>query len=92
MAAGAEERDMAVVNTRTQAVLSYCKRDTSEPVVERTIGDALRLAAQNWGGRMALVDGSPLLIPPACGLSNNCSKRQSRSPEHCWAASPLGTT
>ena len=50
---------MAVVNTRPQAVLSHCKGDTSEPVVEHAIGDALRLAAQKWGGRIALVDGSP---------------------------------
>jgi hypothetical protein len=41
---------MAVVNTRPQAVLSHCKGDTSEPVVEYAIGDALRLAAQKWGG------------------------------------------
>ena len=42
----AEERATAVVNTRPQAVLSYSKGDTSEPVVEYAIGDALRLAAQ----------------------------------------------
>ena len=31
---------MAVVNTRPQAVLSHCKGDTSEPVVEHAIGGA----------------------------------------------------
>ena len=54
---------MAVVNTRPQAVLSHCKGDTSEPVVEHAIGDALRLAAQKRGGRIALVDGSPTANP-----------------------------
>ncbi len=54
---------MAVVNTRPQAVLSHCKGDTSEPVVEHVIGGALRLAAQKWGGRIALVDGSPPCEP-----------------------------
>lgn len=32
--------------TRPQAVLSHCKGDTSEPVIEYAIGEALRLAAQ----------------------------------------------
>jgi hypothetical protein len=83
---------MAVVNTRPQAVLSYCKGDISEPVVEHAIGDALRLAGQKWGGRIALVDGSPTANHRRVGLSNNYSKTQSRSPGRCWAASPLGTT
>ena len=54
---------MAVVNIRPQAVLSHCKGDISEPVVEHAIGDALRLAGQKWGGRIALVDGSPTANP-----------------------------
>ena len=40
-----------------QAKLSHCQGDTSEPVAERSIGDALRLAAANWGNRIALVEG-----------------------------------
>lgn len=62
-AEAADERAIAGVNIRPQGVLSYCKGDTSEPVVEHAIGDALRLAAQNWGSRIALVDGSPTANP-----------------------------
>src|SRR5260370_6837841 len=54
---------MAVVKARPQAVLSHCKGDSSEPVVAHAIGGALRLAAQKWGGRIALVDGSPTANP-----------------------------
>jgi fatty-acyl-CoA synthase len=39
--------------------LSYWPADTSEPVLERTVGDALRDAAARWGDRTALVDGVP---------------------------------
>jgi fatty-acyl-CoA synthase len=37
--------------------LSYARGDRSEPVLERTIGDALRAAVTEWGERTALVDG-----------------------------------
>ena len=38
--------------------LSHAWGDRSEPLLERTIGDALRAAAEDWGERTALVDGS----------------------------------
>lgn len=38
---------------------AYWPADRSEPVLERSIGDALRQAAQLWGGRTALVEGRP---------------------------------
>ncbi len=39
--------------------LSYIQADRSEPVVDRTIGEALRDAAGIWGERTALIQGSP---------------------------------
>ncbi|MEW6122376.1 MAG: AMP-binding protein [Pseudomonadota bacterium] len=36
---------------------AHWSADTSEPVVETSIGDALRRAAALWGGRTALVEG-----------------------------------
>lgn len=36
---------------------SYCAADTSRPVFDHSIGDALRLAARTYGGQTALVDG-----------------------------------
>jgi fatty-acyl-CoA synthase len=43
-----------------QAGLSHCQGDTNEPIVERAIGDVLRLAADTWGNRIALVEGSAI--------------------------------
>ena len=37
--------------------LSHAWGDQSEPALNRTIGDALRAAAEDWGERTALVDG-----------------------------------
>ena len=37
--------------------LSYWPADTSEPVIESTVGDALRRAADSWPKRVALVAG-----------------------------------
>src|SRR5258708_6999432 len=48
------------VATCTQAGLSHCQGDTREPVVEQAIGDALRLAADKWGDRIALVEGTEI--------------------------------
>jgi fatty-acyl-CoA synthase len=39
--------------------LAYFKGDKSDPIAEGTVGDALRLAAETWGARDALIDGSP---------------------------------
>ncbi|WP_042446200.1 AMP-binding protein [Azospirillum sp. B510] len=39
--------------------LSYWKGSWTEPVLEQTIGEALRSAAANWGPRCALIDGAP---------------------------------
>ena len=37
--------------------LSHAWGDQSGPVLDRTVGDALRAAAEDWGERTALVDG-----------------------------------
>ncbi|MEJ0018385.1 MAG: AMP-binding protein [Acetobacteraceae bacterium] len=37
--------------------VSYLPADRSYPVLERTVGDALRSAARAWGGRAALIEG-----------------------------------
>jgi fatty-acyl-CoA synthase len=39
--------------------LSFAVGDCSQPVLEQTVGDALRAAAQRWGERTALIDGCP---------------------------------
>ncbi|TDG03173.1 AMP-dependent synthetase [Paraburkholderia guartelaensis] len=44
----------------SQAGLSHCQGDTSGPVIELSIGDALRVAAENWGNRIALVEGTQI--------------------------------
>jgi fatty-acyl-CoA synthase len=44
----------------SQVTLSHCQGDTEEPVIEWSIGDALRIAAEKWGTRIALVEGAPL--------------------------------
>jgi fatty-acyl-CoA synthase len=47
---------MAAMNDRK--TISHSTGDRSEPVLEMTVGDALRHAAREWGSRPALVDGS----------------------------------
>jgi fatty-acyl-CoA synthase len=48
------------VGSLPQAGLSHCQGDTGEPVLEQSIGDALRLAADTWGDRIALVEGTQI--------------------------------
>ena len=43
-----------------QAEPSHSQGDTSAPVTELSIGDALRLAANTWGNRIALVEGTQI--------------------------------
>jgi fatty-acyl-CoA synthase len=52
------------VESCTQAVLSHCQGNTSEPVTELSIGDVLRLAADKWGDRIALAEGIPITDSP----------------------------
>jgi fatty-acyl-CoA synthase len=40
--------------------LSFVAADRSEPVLQHTIGDALRIAADNWGERIALQEGNAM--------------------------------
>lgn len=42
-----------------ELALSHCPPDRSEPVLERSIGDALRDAAATWPERTALIEGLP---------------------------------
>src|ERR1700742_824654 len=42
-----------------QMTVSYWPPDRSEPVLERSIGDALRDAATAWPERVALIEGLP---------------------------------
>ena len=48
-----------MTDPRLPLATSYWPADNSEPVLERTVGDALRDAAARWPERVALVDGSP---------------------------------
>src|SRR3954466_14080362 len=50
---------MSPIESNPKAVLSHWPADRSEPVLEQTIGDALRSAAATWGERTALVEGIP---------------------------------
>jgi fatty-acyl-CoA synthase len=42
-----------------ELTLSHCPPDRSEPVLDRSIGDALRDAAAVWPERIALIEGLP---------------------------------
>jgi len=46
-------------DARVPLAHSYWPADDSEPVLERSVGDALRDAAARWGDRAALVEGTP---------------------------------
>jgi fatty-acyl-CoA synthase len=48
-----------MTDPRRPLAISYWPADNSEPVLERTVGDALRDAAARWAERVAPVDGSP---------------------------------
>ncbi len=50
---------MSAPTATRELSLSHCPPDRSEPVLERSIGDALREAAATWPGRLALVEGLP---------------------------------
>ena len=48
---------MSPVESNPKTALSHWPADRSEPVLEQTIGDALRSAAATWGERTALIEG-----------------------------------
>jgi fatty-acyl-CoA synthase len=48
---------MRPVESNPKTALSHWPADQSEPVLEQTIGDALRSAAVTWGERTALIEG-----------------------------------
>ncbi len=48
---------MSPVKVHLQVTLSHWPADQSEPVLEQTIGDALRSAVATWGDRTALIEG-----------------------------------
>jgi fatty-acyl-CoA synthase len=48
---------MSPVKVHLQVILSHWPADQSEPVLEQTIGDALRSAVATWGDRTALIEG-----------------------------------
>jgi fatty-acyl-CoA synthase len=50
---------MSPNKTSPHSAPSYWPADRSEPVLEQTIGDALRGAVATWGERTALVEGTP---------------------------------
>lgn len=54
--------------------LSYWPADTSEPVLELTAGDALRLAARRHPGRTALVEVVPPGMPSVIGLHDTARR------------------
>jgi acyl-CoA synthetase (AMP-forming)/AMP-acid ligase II len=45
--------------TGPELTLSHYPPDRSEPVLDRSIGDALRDAAATWPDRIALIEGLP---------------------------------
>lgn len=42
----------------SQPEMSYVAASASQPVLEHTLGDALRLAARTWPSKLALIEGS----------------------------------
>lgn len=50
---------MAALSGAPELTVSHFPPDRSEPVLERSIGDALRDAAATWPERIALVEGLP---------------------------------
>lgn len=49
---------MTQANHGPQPAVSYVPASTSEPVLEHTLGDALRLAARAWPSKVALIEGT----------------------------------
>ena len=50
---------MTSANSTSPLTLSHWPADTSEPIHDCSIGDALRLAAETWPDRTALIEGLP---------------------------------
>src|ERR1700761_7122461 len=53
---------MAHSASNSHPPMSYVPADLSEPVLDQTIGDALRLAAKSWPDRPALIEGAQLAL------------------------------
>ena len=73
---------------------SYWPADFSQPVVDPTVGDALRGAAAEAPSTTALVEG---VVDPAArrpgggGATPSCWGRPSARRGRCWTVSPQGT-
>jgi fatty-acyl-CoA synthase len=65
-----------------ERLLSHCFGDRSEPVLERTVGDALRQAAADWGARTALIDGAD--VPGERRRWNFAELLQDAEHVACW--------
>src|ERR1700722_12025742 len=50
--------DMTRGSHAPQPALSYVAASSSQPVLEHTLGDALRLAARTWPLKSALIEGA----------------------------------
>ena len=49
---------MSLVESDLKITLSHWPADRSEPVLEQTVGGALRGAVATWGERTALIEGT----------------------------------
>jgi hypothetical protein len=69
--------------------LSYRPADRAEPVLDISIGDALRAATSTWPTRKALIDGTELRRSRrvADGRSRSCSRNRRGSRGHCCSVS-----
>jgi fatty-acyl-CoA synthase len=52
------DRNVATLETAPTPGLSYVAASASQPVLEHTLGDALRLAARTWPSKSALIEGA----------------------------------
>ena len=52
------DRNVATLETAPTPALSYVAASASQPVLEHTLGDALRLAARTWPSKSALIEGA----------------------------------
>ena len=70
--------------------LSYEPADLSHPILDISIGSALRTAASEWPTRVALVEGIALKNDRRRGRSSNCWWRPKRSHvRSCRASAPV---
>ena len=68
-----------MLEKRDRSSLSYRIADPGEPVLESSVGDALRTAASIWPSRVALIGEPWTTAPDVAGLSRSCWRNPKKS-------------